>query len=112
MEKIFLIAFITAGIIWVFGCFIEGRKKTLSKEKICTETIMAKILNKKEYHFFFKKYYSLNLNYNYNNQEYNINKGWFKKWDNQNEIPLHINPSNPTECYLLTLKEKCSFSNK
>lgn len=110
MDKIFTIAFIVAGLIWIWGCFVQGRKNALQREKNCTETITAQVLGFKEYHFFFLKYYSLSLKYTYNDKEYNVKKGWFAKWGDKKEIPLHINPNNPVECYLTTLKQKCKRS--
>lgn len=107
MDKIFPIGIILAGFIWVISCFVQGRKNALQKERICTETINAKIANVKKYHFLFCKYYSLTLNYTYNGKEYKTQKGWFQKLDDRKEISLHIDPENPNVCYLTTLKEKC-----
>ena len=107
MDKIFTIAFIVAGLIWVCGCFVQGRKNALQREKDCTETIAAQVLDSKKHHFLFFKYYNLNLQYKFKEKEYTIKKGWFAKWDDKTEIPLHVNPNNPIECYLTTLKEKC-----
>jgi hypothetical protein len=107
MEKIFMIGCILTGLMWVLYCFIKGRKQALDREKICTETITAQVLEFKKHLFFFLKYYNLRLQYEYQEKIYNIKKGWFTKWNDKKEIPLHINPTNPTECYLTTLKEKC-----
>jgi hypothetical protein len=70
---------IIISIEWIGGCIYFGRKKTLEKEKRCTEIVKAHINAAEDHYFFFAKYYTLSLSYQYNDKEYHVRKGWFRK---------------------------------
>lgn len=107
MENLMYIIISVLGLIWIISCFVVGRKNALNREKICTETVMAHINATEEHRFFLTKYHSLSLTYKYNDKEYNTRKGWFRKEIDKKDIQLHINPNNPEECYITTLRERC-----
>ena len=105
--KVLNVAMIIISIEWIGGCIYFGRKKTLEREKRCTEIVKAHINAAEDHYFFFAKYYSLSLSYQYNDKEYHVRKGWFRKELCEEDIDIHINPNNPEECYIKTLKERC-----
>lgn len=90
--------------------FIIGMKNVRYLEKVCTENINANYEIVKKYKFFTKNYYSVLLKFEYNNKTYEIRKGLFKNTkDKEQIINIHINPNNPNECYLLSIKERCGM---
>ena len=109
MEQIATIALAILGVIWIIGCIAIGRKKALEREKNCTEIVKAHMNAAEDHYFFFAKYYSLSLTYQYNGKEYHVRKGWFRKKLCEEDIDIHINPNNPEECYIKTLRERCGM---
>lgn len=86
--------------------FCGGYFKAKYKERICTETVSGTVLEKKKYHFFFHPYYSLRIEFSYNDKMYVVKRGWFLK-NVPEKLDVHIDPQNPEICYLKTLSERC-----
>lgn len=97
------------GLAWIIGCFVVGRNNALKRENTCTEIVKAHVNAAEDHYFFFAKYYSLSLTYQYQDKEYHVRKGWFKKELCEEDIDIHINPKKPEECYIKTLKDRCGF---
>ena len=101
------IIFIILSFCYIFYCFYKGMKNVKYLEKVCTETIDATFEILKTKHFFWYKYYIINLTYEYKNKEYTSRKGLFKTVSG-NKIPIFINPEKPEECEILRIKDRCS----
>lgn len=110
---VFNVLFWCLCFLYIWMCFKQGRDAALNRENKCTEVVTATISGETQYRLIGCRYYALNLAYRYNDTIYAVRKAWFNNTLPENkQVQLHINPDNPTECYIFTLSEKCGLKPK
>ncbi|MBQ2183758.1 MAG: hypothetical protein II399_03910 [Lachnospiraceae bacterium] len=107
LAVVMLIA--TGAIVWHVKTGIDD---VLERERRCTETVSAEVTSFYKYKLFGLEFFQVNMRFDYDNKMYETSKGYFKSKEPSRFLPLHINPDLPTECFLTTVKEKCSNKKK
>lgn len=99
------------GLLYIVFCFVKGCNIVKHKEKECTITVPANVKIIKEKHFFSARYYIVELSYVYEDKEYKVRKGYFKSHIDD-KIDIFINPSNPSDCELLRIRDRLGIKPK